>query len=281
MADLVSQVVSRPSFQSRDGDAAPLAARLANILPGLARKGRRVFGGPSNINWIEAMDHFVCRTAHHVPFCRFSDFEHDDRVDHMLAAMSFQTMAHLAWRYRQWFQSPKLLAAIAAPPLREISRQLQTTPSLGVHQKRPFVVYSCHDVTILSLLYGIGAEFLADEEKGDWRFWPPYSTTLVFELVRTKPSNHQNETSSGDAANVDQGTHVVRILLNGEEIRICDLLSYNNVGSGVPAIGGGPMGMLLLEEFDNLVTKLERKGGFFNFDPDSTNAKRDMSNWTG
>lgn len=118
MAELVSVVISSTEFQERDGAAAPLAARLANILPGLARKKKNTTGfnaAPSGINWIEACDHFVCRKAHNLELSRFSDFEHDDRVESTLEAMAHQTITHLAWRFRQWYKNPTLLANIAAP----------------------------------------------------------------------------------------------------------------------------------------------------------------------
>jgi hypothetical protein len=54
MAELVSEVISSAEFQERDGAAAPSAARLANILPGLARKRNNTTGfnaAPSGINW--------------------------------------------------------------------------------------------------------------------------------------------------------------------------------------------------------------------------------------
>jgi hypothetical protein len=56
MADLVAEVMSGQQFQSRDGVAAPLAARLANIMPGLYRPKRSDFASrsPSKINWVEA-----------------------------------------------------------------------------------------------------------------------------------------------------------------------------------------------------------------------------------
>ena len=61
IAELVSEVMLSPEFLQRDGGAAPLAARLANILPGLVRKFRSDFSAksPSGINWVEAADHFV------------------------------------------------------------------------------------------------------------------------------------------------------------------------------------------------------------------------------
>lgn len=54
LAELVSEVISSAEFQERDGAAAPSAARLANILPGLARKKNNTSGfnaAPSGINW--------------------------------------------------------------------------------------------------------------------------------------------------------------------------------------------------------------------------------------
>lgn len=101
MKSLVGDVISSPYFQEHDANAAPLAARLANFLPGLGLKSRNTFGGPSGINWIDATDHFVCRSAHNVKFSRFSDHEHDVGVEQTLSAMAHQTLAHLSWRFRQ------------------------------------------------------------------------------------------------------------------------------------------------------------------------------------
>lgn len=145
MSELVSEVISSAEFQDIDGKAAPMAARLANLLPGLARKKKNINGfnaAPSGINWIEATDHFVCRSSHNVELSRFSDFEHDDAVEQTLSAMSYQTKAHLAWRFRQWYKSPRLLATIAAPPLREIAHQLLHAKSMGPVDRHPFTIYS-------------------------------------------------------------------------------------------------------------------------------------------
>ena len=60
--------------------------------------------------------------------------------------MAYQTIAHLAWRFRMWYENKRLLAALAAPPLREISNQLKDTAQLELGEKRPFVIYSCHDI---------------------------------------------------------------------------------------------------------------------------------------
>jgi hypothetical protein len=170
---LVGEVMRSPKFIKYDGIAASLAARLSNILPGLIRPHRTDFSArsPSGINWVEAADHFTCRDAHQLPFAAFSDFEHDSRVEQTLAAMKYPTLRHLAWRFRQWYHNARLLATIAAPPLREVVQQMldTVTRDLDLHLKlesgaddvpaakdrrQPFVLYSCHDVTILGLLYG-------------------------------------------------------------------------------------------------------------------------------
>lgn len=243
---LVSHVVESADFIEKDATAAPLAARLANFLPGLARKGRKVFGGPSGINWIEASDHFVCRDVHRLKFSKFSVFEHDDRAEHTMSAMAHQTTTHLAWRFRQWYQYPPLLSKIAAPPLREVLDQMVKTPALQEQDKHPFVIYSCHDVTLLGLLYGLGADFLADEEGGEWRFWPSYASTLVLELVRIE------ETDSEDS-------HVVRVLLNGKPIIAANLLEYDQTDE-LEYVGKGPMQMMRMSDFEKVIERLEHAG---------------------
>mmetsp|Transcript_2747 Transcript_2747/g.4435 ORF Transcript_2747/g.4435 Transcript_2747/m.4435 type:complete len:502 (-) Transcript_2747:127-1632(-) len=245
--NLITNVITSEDFLAQDSAAAPLAARLANYLPGLVRKGRKTFGGPSGINWIEATDHFVCRSSHGVNFSRFSEREHENRAECTLEAMEHPTMVHLAWRFRQWYQNAPLLAEIASPALREILEQMQGTTDLGAQERHPFSVYSCHDVTILALLYGLGADFLADEGKGDWRFWPKYGTTLVFELVRIQD----------DAG---KSSHVVRVLLNGKPVRAVNLMDYK--GNGPPEyVGKGPMNMLTVADFEKIIDKLEDIGG--------------------
>lgn len=255
IAELVTEVTSSNDFFMRDSNAAPLAARLANILPGLVRRrpnhalGART---PSGINWVEAADHFVCRASHDVYLSKYSDFETDE-IEQTLLAMSYPTLAHLSWRFRQWYQHDRLLAVIAAPPLREITNQILFTPHLGIHERRPFVVYSCHDITILGLLYAIGADFLATDCKsnedlnpskvsGSWQFWPPYGCNLVFELVRLRDGPPGPD------------SHAVRVLLNGSPVRSVS-------ASKARHLQGWSEGMLLVDEFEEVVSKLEQAGG--------------------
>jgi hypothetical protein len=257
IADLVAEVMKCEEFFKRDSSAAPLAARLANYIPGLARRNVKDFStlSPSGINWIEAADHFICRAAHGVRLSKFTEFEHDDQVEQTLAAMAHQTLTHLAWRFRQWYKNKKLLAVIAAPPLREIADQIAATPDLRGRQKHPFVVYSCHDITILGLLYGIGADFLADDEKSQWRFWPKYGSHLIFELVRI--SDYEDM----DPAEYDSA-YVVRVLLNGNPVITANSEKSPSGRTKLVYTGNGPEHMLLLKDFLKVVDTLETEGGY-------------------
>jgi len=270
MANLVGEVMSAQEFQDRDGTKAPLAARLANILPGLARKKRNTSGfnaSTSGINWIEASDHFVCRAAHGMSLSRFSDLEHDENTEGTLQALSHPTTAHLAWRFRQWYKNPKLLAAIAAPPLREISDQLIAATTMELRQPHPFTIYSCHDVTLLAILYGVGADFLSGDERAGWRFWPAYASSLIFELVQMEGQGNTPD------------SHVVRILLNGKPVKSMDRQHQYWDGES-RYVGRGPQQMLLASDFEEVVGKLEDE--FTRQErAESAEAERDMSNWTG
>ncbi len=140
---------------------------------------------------------------------------------------------------------------------------------VGGAERRPFTMYSCHDITILGLLYGIGADFLSGDEQGGWRFWPPYASSLVFELVRIP------QTSNGDS-------HVVRILLNGKPV-FSLMKDHRYWDGGSPAAGHGPLQMLYADDFNTVVSNLERAGGRIDYmSPESHHdAKANMTSWTG
>ncbi|GKY98459.1 hypothetical protein MPSEU_000803200 [Mayamaea pseudoterrestris] len=82
IAELVSEVMLSPDFLNKDAGAAPLAARLANFLPGLVRPFRSDFSAksPSGINWVEAADHFVWYVTKTKSLCMFTEWTWKDRV---------------------------------------------------------------------------------------------------------------------------------------------------------------------------------------------------------
>ena len=272
MKKLVQDVVSKESFISYDEKLKPIAQRLIMILPGLAKAAN--YGGPSGINWIHASDHFVCREAHDLHLSSFSLFHNDHEMDKLLASLRVDTLSHLAWRFRQWYQSPSLLAAIVLAPLREIEMQMKGQVNRlksNLKDHKPFIIYSCHDVTLLSLLYGIGADFVATEDElqevaaptrrdnGEerWKYWPEYATSLIFELVRD-----------------DDDEYFVEIFLNGKPIQLISQLQRN--GPSKERIDR----KIKLDEFTNIINDVENKSHIHAKIEDDQVA-RDMSTWTG
>jgi hypothetical protein len=288
MNDLVKNVISTEGFQRVDSNAKGLADQLSEFLPGL-RGAPQAFGGtPSGINWIHANDHFVCRRAHGIPLSAFSDYEgtsDEAEVETLLESLATPVCSHLSWRFREWYACPKLVAAVAAPPFREMLDQMMDVTSItGVGERRPFVVYSAHDVTLLALLYAIGADFLVSGEDcggrdmvegtggthshmvggsisnstqrsmSSWRWWPDYSSAIAFELVRL---------NSGDTS------HIIRVILNGSTLCLLPRLSIDDEGilkeqspcsrQRFGAVSeGGQCQMLALSDFAQIISVLEQ-----------------------
>ncbi|KAL7535463.1 hypothetical protein ACHAXR_006503, partial [Thalassiosira sp. AJA248-18] len=289
-----------------------LAETLSTYLPGLTLAPQAFGGTPSGINWVHANDHFVCRSAHSVPLLAFSDYEgrHDEKEgEQALASLSSQVCSHLAWRFREWYRCPRLLAAVACPPFKEMAKIMMDTAAAAAanndnlvgrlssssndDSRRPFVLYSCHDVTLLALLYAIGADFLVSgedcggldmqEEGGEgeviedmmnagfvrksWRWWPAYSSTIAFELVRL---DHDSQWASSPGM-VDQ--YAIRVILNGETLRLIPRMSLEDEGllkeqplssrrvfGGMREDGKGH-DMMKLSDFEHVIRVLEEAGG--------------------
>jgi hypothetical protein len=255
------------------------------------------------VNWIHANDHFVCRRAHSIPLAAgFSDDGEceaatttttpgvADEAEAALAALAGPVSSHLAWRFREWYRCPRLLSAVAGPPFREVhDGMVEAASNLGPDDRGPFVLYSCHDVTLLALLYALGADFLASDkdcggadvrdgrggEGGDeahysgmasgrvrrgtrrlsWRWWPPYSSTIAFELVRLDGTGAED-------------LFVIRVILNGEALRLIPRMSVDDEVlireqplSSREVFGemtaDGKCKMMRLSDFDRIITVLE------------------------
>jgi len=111
----------------------------------------------------------------------------------------------------------------------------------------------------------MGADFLADDNGAGWRFWPSYASTLVFELVRVSDQH-------------DGNSHVVRVLLNGKPVKSVD--QHNRFWEGPGTyVGKGPLQMLLVEDFANVVTELERAGGYLREDIEAKDPKPKRDTW--
>ena len=105
---------------------------------------------------IDAADHFVCRSSHSVPpqqFCPHLQGTHKEEQERFLQ-LGNTTLSHLQQRFHSYYSHPKLLAEMAGPALLEVVMEMNDAVSNST-DKRPFRIYSCHDVTILALLYAI------------------------------------------------------------------------------------------------------------------------------
>ena len=80
---------------------------------------------------------------------------------------------------------------MAGPALHEVLVEVQTAvnnkDTAATKQKKPFRIYSGHDVTILALLYAIEGIHL-DSTKS-FPTWPTYATCLTLELVKKVERN--------------------------------------------------------------------------------------------
>ena len=90
-------------------------------------------------------------------------------------------------------------------------------------------------------------------QQSTWRWWPAYSSTIAFELVR-----------------LDSGQHIVRVILNGETLRLIPRLSMNEKGLILSSrcrsrqIFGdidadGKSKMMTLSDFEQLISVLEQE----------------------
>ena len=304
MNDLVKNVISMEGFQRVDSDAKGLADELSEFLPGLSGAPQAFGGTPSGINWIHANDHFVCRRAHGIPLSAFSDYEgtsDEEEVERLLESWATPVCSHLSWRFREWYACPKLVAAIAAPRFQEMLDKMIDVTSMGADERRPFVVYSAHDVTLLALLYAIGADFLVSGEDcggrdmvegtggthshmvegsinnstqhsmSSWRWWPDYSSAIAFELVRLNKGHEYGDT-----------THIIRVILNGRTLCLLPRLSTDDEGilkdqppclrQRFGAVSEGQSQMLSLSDFAQIISVLEQSsyastnedGGVYN-----------------
>lgn len=192
----VSQIIQKqPQFIHHEHQVGiPLAQQLVQVLPGLQHsKAGFSRQTPTAINWVDASDHFICRKAHNLSLTQYTalhDFAEDKNqgaTNTVLHELEKPVLQYVAWRFRQWYQYPPLLAIVTAPLLRSIYQQATTpsntklnTTSLQDQEVDPMVIFSCHDITLLGLLYALKApQVQKDSDALD--FWPPYASALVLE----------------------------------------------------------------------------------------------------
>lgn len=201
MKSLMEDVRASPDFVEKDKSAAALKAQLFEYIPGLSRKAS-LFEDASfkTVNWIDAVDHFVCRSSHSVPVTRFcSHLDYHDTptsAQEQFESLGRETLSHLLSRFRSYYTNPLLLAEMAGPALKDVKLEMEgAVENAGASNnsqnsnKKPFRIYSCHDVTLFALLYAMKDRFLSngtDHFRSLSSQWPTYASCLTFELVKLK-----------------------------------------------------------------------------------------------
>lgn len=152
---------------------------------------------------IDAADHFVCRLSHGVPPERFCPHllegrtRDDDDLSQQFASLREATLSHLTARFHAYYSNEALLGELVGPALSDVLTDMETvvaTAATAAPRTKPFRVYSCHDVTILALLYALSDRYGGSEPP----VWPAYATTLTLELVQQPPPHNDSETRGDD-----------------------------------------------------------------------------------
>lgn len=223
MRPIIKKIIESTEFREHDGKAVSLAARLTSYIPGLMNyKG----SGPSGINWVFAADHFVCRDSHDLNLTAFSELQNKLEEEIVLQALHTATLSHLASRFQFWYKGGTL-QHMAKPALSEVYSSMTDTIEQDQTGRKPFTIMSCHDVTILALLYGLKAKFTLTDEiltsigigqgptEKERRYWPEYASHLIFELEKVYNSESKAENFR------------INVLLNGSHVETYTTLKEN------------------------------------------------------
>jgi hypothetical protein len=204
MKSYVKEVVGTEAFQATDNKASDQMRPL--LEPHLVLADR--------INWVTLTDHFVCRSSHNTQYFDLApvdDAAEPSAEQAVGASLHEEVHKHLCWRFKKWYGNKRLLASIAAPMLSEVMSGIDECDSVAgvtvagdtkgvTNKKTQFTIFSCHDVTLLGLIYSIRAS-----KAFAYSFWPAYSSYLSFELLEVTAA-------SGEVSKA------MRIKYNGEII---------------------------------------------------------------
>ncbi|OWZ24685.1 hypothetical protein PHMEG_000208 [Phytophthora megakarya] len=183
-------------FAAREHEVAPIKQELTRLFPAID-------SGKVPFTWLTAADYFVCRRAHQAPYIPGTEVHRD------------ATEKHLGFRFHQFYSHRTILKLVAGHLMHNVLREMQK--ALWDHNEtKKIVIYSGHDISLLSVLRTMDAEIA-----NDIRFWPEYSSALALELLED-----------------ENGKFLVRVRLNGE----------------ILAIGDAPNGLCSPDRFRDMVS---------------------------
>ncbi|KAI9906598.1 hypothetical protein PsorP6_004139 [Peronosclerospora sorghi] len=175
-------------FAAKEHEMAPIKEDLMRLFPAVAT--RRV-----PFTWITAADYFVCRRAYEAPYIPGTELHGDATEKHL----GFRF--HQVWPYdeaeqcrvlRLQFYSNRTILKLVVGGLMHsyyyVNAAFLTVFRCTIQQmqkaiwdhreSKKIVLYSGHDISLLSVLRSMGAEVA-----NDIRFWPGYSSAFTLELL--------------------------------------------------------------------------------------------------
>ena len=198
--DRPSKWLQRRCVELLESDAAFGAAEKTVLGPKAALTDGRLpaFDGQplDEVKWINFFDYYQCRDR--MPAARLPAaterpplLEGTDKV-----GLRATTHAHVCWRFGQWYADASLLALAAGPLLREIiaqmraaERGLRSAEAAGEVALAPRLrLFGGHDVSLLALEWALRTPRALSR---GW--WPPYASTLAFELLQRVGASAEDE----------------------------------------------------------------------------------------
>ncbi len=214
--------------------------------------------------WVYAADYFQVRRAHAL--------QHLPDTERLEGA----TVNHLFWRYAQWYGRRDILAtgaALLAEVLDRLLRRVHSPAAAGAVSSVEvnaahvpdalFALYSGHDVTVLPLLLALlGPDWTLAHDGAiaagrKTVSWPGYASSLRFELWQEGVQSEPGRRGPPDPAPFPIADARVRVVYNGEPIRIfgsdhvlCSLCYFEAFVKGImesaPPDAPGKHGLLSL-----------------------------------
>ncbi|CAH0477335.1 unnamed protein product [Peronospora belbahrii] len=175
-------------FAAREHEMLSIKQKLMRLFPA-------VNSGQIPFTWLIAADYFVCRRAHQAPFIPGTE------------AYSDAAEKHLSYRFHQFYSHRTILKLVAGRLMHNVLQEMQKA-ILDHRESKTIIIYSGHDVALLSVLRTMDAEIANCIE-----YWPDYSTALTLELLEN-----------------DSGKFFIRARLNGE------ILAMNEAQDGLCSV---------------------------------------------
>ncbi|TDH65028.1 uncharacterized protein CCR75_002105 [Bremia lactucae] len=135
-------------FVAHEHEMIPIKKELSRLIPAFD-------SGQIPFSWLTAADYFVCRRAHQVPYIPGTKF----------------------------YSNKKFLKLVAGRLMHNVLLEMQRA-RLDCQNHKKMVIYSGHDVSLLSVLRTMDADLA-----NDISFWPEYSSALALGLLEDENGN--------------------------------------------------------------------------------------------